>query len=75
MSEPLDDLYRTAIRAHQQGRADEAGRLYDAILARRPDHPGALHLKGVLAIQRGEYPVAAELIERSLAVEPRHALA
>lgn len=71
----LDELYRAAIRAHQQGQADAAGRLYDEILAKRPAHAGALHLKGVLALQAGDYPAAARLIERSLEIEPRHALA
>jgi protein O-GlcNAc transferase len=71
----LDQLYRDAIRAHQQGNARHAGRLYDSILGRKPDHAGALHLKGVLALQAGDYPEAAGLIERSLKIEPRHGLA
>jgi predicted O-linked N-acetylglucosamine transferase (SPINDLY family) len=71
----LDELYRGAIRAHQQGQATIAGKLYDDILARQPDHAGALHLKGVLALQAGDYATAADLIERSLKLEPRHALA
>ncbi len=71
----LDQLYRDAIRLHQQGRAREAGRGYEAILARKPDHAGALHLKGVLALQAGRYAEAANLIERSLKIEPRHGLA
>lgn len=75
MSAPVDELYRAAIKLHQQGRAADAGRLYDQILAAQPDHPGALHLKGVLALQAGDYPAASRLIEQSVAIEPRHALA
>ena len=71
----LDELYRAAIRAHQQGQAQIATKLYDDILAKKPDHAGALHLKGVLALQAGDYQTAAALIERSLKLEPRHALA
>src|SRR5687768_194703 len=71
----LDQLYREAIRAHQQGKAREAGRLYDSVLAKKPDHAGALHLKGVLALQAHDYDTAAHLIERSLRIEPRHGLA
>jgi predicted O-linked N-acetylglucosamine transferase (SPINDLY family) len=71
----LDELYRAGIRAHQQGQPGIAGRLYDDILAKQPDHAGALHLKGVLALQAGDYATAASLIERSLQLEPRHALA
>jgi protein O-GlcNAc transferase len=71
----IDELYRAAIRAHQQGQAPDAARLYDEILARQPAHAGALHLKGVLALQAGEYATAAGLIEQSLRIEPRHGLA
>ena len=75
MPPPLQDLYRAAIHLHQRGRVAEAGPLYDQILARKPDHAGALHLKGVIALQTGGYDEAVRLIERSLAIEPRHALA
>lgn len=71
----VDDLYRAAIRAHQTGHAREAARFYDDILARQPDHAGALHLKGVLALQAGLYGEAVTLIERSLRIAPRHGLA
>ena len=71
----LDELYRAAIRAHQQGQTAIAARLYDDILAQQPSHAGALHLKGVLALQSGNYDTAADLIERSLKIEPRHSLA
>lgn len=75
MSPNLDELYRTAIRLHQQGRAEQAATLYDQVLAAKPDHAGALHLKGVIALQGADYAKAADLIARSLKIEPRHALA
>ena len=75
MPQSLDDLYREAIRLHQQGQAKQARRAYDNILDRRPDHAGALHLKGVLALQAGDFDTAINLIQRSLRIEPRHALA
>jgi predicted O-linked N-acetylglucosamine transferase (SPINDLY family) len=75
VSASVDDLYRAAIRLHQQGRAGEAERGYDFVLRQRPDHHGALHLKGVLALQAGRYDEAIALIERSLAIAPRQALA
>ena len=71
----LDELYRAAIRAHQQGQAKIAARLYDQILQRKSDHAGALHLKGVLALLAHDYKGAAGLIERSLKIQPRHGLA
>ena len=72
---PVDDLYRAAIRLHQQGRVADAAALYDRILAAQPRHAGALHLKGVLALQRGAYDEAVTLIEQSLRLLPRNALA
>jgi protein O-GlcNAc transferase len=71
----LDETYRRAIRAHQQGQLAEAAGLYDAILAQQPAHPGALHLKGVIALQEGRYAEAAALIEQSLDGAPEHGLA
>jgi predicted O-linked N-acetylglucosamine transferase (SPINDLY family) len=71
----VDELYRAAIRLHQQNRGAEAAELYDRILAQQPQHAGALHLKGVLALQAGDYTGAIRLIEQSLALEPRHSLA
>jgi len=71
----LDDLYRAAIRLHQQGRGSEAAAIYDRILAAQPEHAGALHLKGVLAIQAGDFERAIELIEQSVAIDPSHGLA
>ena len=71
----LEEAYRAAIKLHQQGQANEAVRLYDEILRFEPDHYGALHLKGVLALQMGDTDQAIALIERSLEVEPQHGLA
>jgi predicted O-linked N-acetylglucosamine transferase (SPINDLY family) len=71
----IDELYRNAIRLHQHGQAAEAEALYDRILQQRPEHAGALHLKGVLALQAGDVDRAISLIEHALALEPRHGLA
>lgn len=71
----IDELYRSAIRLHQRGRILEAGAIYDRILRERPGHAGALHLKGVLALQDGDTDRAIGLIERSLEIEPTHGLA
>lgn len=75
MTSTTDDLYRAAMRLHQQGKGAEAGEAYDLILARQPEHYGALHLKGVLAMQAGDFETAIALIQRSLAIEPKHSLA
>ena len=64
-----DDL-TTAIRYHQQGQLEQAARIYQGILARQADHPDALHLLGVVALQQGNPQRAVELINRAIAVNP-----
>ncbi len=64
-----DDL-RLGLQQHQRGHLDEAARLYQRVLAARPDHPDALHLLGVVAHQQGDHARAAECIGRAVAVRP-----
>ncbi|MEP7240129.1 MAG: tetratricopeptide repeat protein [Devosia sp.] len=75
MPPKFDDLYRAAIQLHQSGRAVAAGRAYDELLKMRPGHYGALHLKGVLALQKHDYATAVEFIGKSLKAQPRHDIA
>jgi tetratricopeptide (TPR) repeat protein len=67
----MPDALQTAIRQHQLGRLQEAGRMYQNILARNPNHSDALHLLGVVAHQLGQQQQAAELIGRAIALQPR----
>ena len=52
---------------HQAGNLDAAVAGYSEILSAVPDHPDALHLLGVVALQRGQFVDAVDLIERALA--------
>ncbi|MGN6317621.1 O-linked N-acetylglucosamine transferase, SPINDLY family protein [Trinickia sp.] len=53
--------------AHQQaGRFADAEAVYRQILAVHPEHADALHLLGLVAYHRGDYPQASELIMRAL---------
>jgi len=45
----------------------------EAILLGMPDQPSALHLLGVLRVRQQRLPEAAELIARSVAIQPREA--
>ncbi len=56
-----------AAEHHRAGRAAEAEDLCRQVLAQRPQHPGALHLLGVLAHQAGRHSIAAELMSRAVA--------
>ncbi len=59
-----------ALALHQQGRVQEAAALYQAVLARQPNDPTALHLLGVVHLQTGNFAAAVELIGRAIAILP-----
>ncbi len=46
--------------------------IYRNVLAAQPDHPDALHLLGVVALQKGDHGRAAEHIGRAIARNPRN---
>ncbi len=60
---------------HAAGRVDEACAAYDTLLRSAPDHPEALHLRGLADYQRGRLEDAAARIARAAALEPGHAAA
>jgi tetratricopeptide (TPR) repeat protein len=66
----MHDALSLGLQQHQRGRLDEAARLYQQVLAARPDHDDALHLIGVVALQQGKPARAAALIGRAVALKP-----
>jgi tetratricopeptide (TPR) repeat protein len=66
-------LFGEGVRLHQAGRLGEAEAIYARVLAARADHPGALHLTGVLDIQRGDPAAAVDKIRAALTVNPKAA--
>lgn len=58
------------LRLHQKGRLDKAEEIYRQILHIQPLNSGALHLLGVVSMQRGDYPSAIELIKRAIRYIP-----
>jgi predicted O-linked N-acetylglucosamine transferase (SPINDLY family) len=67
----LPEALAVAVRHHQAGRLQAAEQLYRQILAAQPDHPGALHLLGVVAQQTGRHEAAVEYIEKAIALDGR----
>lgn len=63
-------LLAAALQHHQAGRLAEAWQIYRQILAQEPDHPDALHLLGVVALQSGRAGDALPLIQRAIALQP-----
>jgi len=70
MTVSLDQAFTQAMDAHRAGRLAEAEAGYRAVLAGQPRHANSLHLLGMLCMQTGRAPLAAELIARAVAVEP-----
>ncbi|MDO8262574.1 MAG: tetratricopeptide repeat protein [Gallionella sp.] len=69
-----DQAMALATQLQSQGRLQESEQLLQQILQRQPGHAFALHLLGVIAHQCGKQPVAAELIQRAIAVRGEVAL-
>jgi predicted O-linked N-acetylglucosamine transferase (SPINDLY family) len=67
------DAFQLALQLHQAGRLPEAEGLYRQILAGQANHAGALHYSGLIALQTGHPDSAADLISRSLTVDPTNA--
>jgi len=61
-----DTLAQRALRAHSQGRIDEAERGYREVLARVPGHALATHYLGLAAWQRGDRGEAERLMRAAL---------
>ncbi len=66
----MQDPLQVAIQHHQLGRLQEAGRIYQSVLTRNPNHPDALHLLGVVVHQLGQHQQAAQLISRAINLRP-----
>jgi tetratricopeptide (TPR) repeat protein len=62
-----------ALALHRQGRLDEAEKIYGRVLKAYPGQFDALHLCGMLKLQRGRTGEAFRLITEALKVEPRSA--
>ncbi len=66
----IEQAMTLATQLQSQGRLQEAEHLLQQILQQQPHHAFALHLLGVIAHQVGKQALAAELIEKAIAVSP-----
>jgi tetratricopeptide (TPR) repeat protein len=64
------ETFDQAVSLHRQGRVPAAEALYQAVLARNPDHPGALYQLGIVRLQQGDFEDALPLIRRALDRDP-----
>lgn len=68
----VNDLIQRGLQQHNAGRLQEAKSLYEQVLMLQPQHPDALHLLGVIALQSGDAGGAAALIEKAIHVQPKN---
>ncbi|MGD0768693.1 MAG: tetratricopeptide repeat protein [Tepidisphaeraceae bacterium] len=66
----IQQAFDLAVRRQLAGRLEEAEQLYRQILARQPEHSGAMHYLGVTAHLLGRNDIAVDLIRRAIALRP-----
>lgn len=66
----IEELLKQAMDLHQSGNVNDAEKIYQKVLKSKPNHADALHLLGVVHLQRGEYPEAIRLIHLALNEKP-----
>jgi tetratricopeptide (TPR) repeat protein len=65
-----DGLIKRALEHHRAGRLLDSKALYEQALAIQPQHPDALHLAGVVALQGGDAERAVRLIQQAIEIRP-----
>jgi tetratricopeptide (TPR) repeat protein len=73
-SSEVEEALRAALALHRRGALDEAEDAYRAVLGRRPQHPDARHLLGVIAFQRGRHEESVKWIDGAIAIDPKRAV-
>ena len=60
---------RAAMRAIDSGQFDQAENLLDSLLQQEPDFADGLHMKGYVALKRGDLAQARHWVDRAIAVD------
>jgi tetratricopeptide (TPR) repeat protein len=66
----LREVLTLALTHHREGRLGDAERIYRRVLAAEDEQPDALHLLGVIALDRGRPAEAVTLLSRAVAAAP-----
>ena len=67
----IDQALQQGVEAHKAGQAQEADRLYTAILKAQPKHPDANHNMGLLAVGVGKVETALPFFKTALEANPK----
>ncbi len=65
-----EERYRLGVAQANEGRLEEALRLYDLALQESPDHPGYLYARASVRALQGNAEAAAADLKRAIQVEP-----
>ncbi len=71
----IQTLFSKALALHRLGQLTQAQAFYRQVLQLNARHFDALHLSGVIFAQTGNLAHAAELIDKSLEINPQNAVA
>ena len=66
----LEQAMQEAVTAHTDGKIEEAERIYQSILQVKPNHGGANHNLGLVAISSGKIGMAIKLFKTALEESP-----
>jgi len=66
----VSDRFQKAVAFHEQGKLEEAEKLYREIIKIEPEHSSSCYLLGVIAHQQGKDIDALELIKKAVAMNP-----
>jgi tetratricopeptide (TPR) repeat protein len=67
--ESVERLFAAALDHHRADRQPEAEQLYRQLLTLEPNHAETLHLLGILAYQRGDFPQAIDIFGQAIAAK------
>ncbi len=65
--------FQQAVQLHQRGQFAQAQLLYEQVIKAQPKHFQALHLRGVIAFQTGNYQTAVDWIGKAIRIDGSHA--
>ena len=65
-------MLQAALAYHRSGDLSQADAIYAQIVAQDPSNAEAVHLRGVVAYQKGDYPSAVSTIQRALSLTPNN---
>ena len=68
------NLIPQALQHHKAGRLGEAKNIYDHVLILYPQHPDALYLRGLIALQTGEAEAAVGYLRKATKLQPKNVM-